>query len=797
MLKNYITTTVRSLLRNKVNTVINIAGLAMGISCALVLFLLAEYSNSFNKFEKNYDAIHRLVYSSKGQGGQTDYNPGVPLPLPEALKLDFPEFEEVVLVRNYEGEKMFAVNPSSDAPIYFELQDEQIALTDNNYFKTFTNEWLAGDNDKVLKTPGSTVISKSVAELLFPNGNALGQILLLNKETELTIEGIVADPPSNSDMPFQVFIANETQRKQINDSHWRSLSSDDQCYILLSEDNIQTNFRDRLAQFIVKHFDENDNESEYHLQPMSDLHFNENWSNFNYSTTSKNEIMIMVLIGIFLLITACINFVNLSTAVAIRRSREVGVRKVLGGTRNQLIFQFMAESFAIVAFSIMIALGLAELMIININPFLEVDLSINLLEVEFLAYLLAGAIIITLLAGFYPSLVLSGFKPALALKGKITTKNSGRISLRKGLVVFQFFISQLFIIGTIITLSQMDYIRNVDLGFDSEALIHIRIPEQDISKQKVLRTEVERLSGVNNISLNFSPPSSGSVSVSNFSFDDNPEEFYTSMKFADENYLETYEIELLAGRKLNPSDTINEVIVNEKLLKYVGFTGAYEEAIGKQFKVRGGFVPIVGVIRDFHSVSLHDDIMTIALFSSARNYRIASIKVNMNSFSDTNGQIKDIWKALYPEYDYNYEFYDDQLAEHYEGEQKMATIFSFFSIIAIVVGCMGLFGLASFMINQKIKEIGVRKTLGASVPNIVGMFSISFLKLILLSFILAVPLSWYAMDQWLQNFQYRIELSPVLFSVGLLATLIVAGLTVGYKSIKAALVNPVESLRSE
>ena len=797
MIRNYLITTLRNLVRNKVNTFINVVGLSMGIACALVLFLLAEYTDSYNAFEKNYSRIYRIVESSIGPGGETDYTAGTPLPMAAAVREDFPEFDEVVLVRGHYGEMMFTVNPSSADPKYFELQDKQIVFTDNNYFKVFSKEWIAGDPDKVLSTPGSTVISKKVADLLFPDGNAIGQNIVFNKQHELIVEGIVEEQPDNSDMPFHIFIANATFAKEIEKGRWNSISSDDQIYVLVPE-NLDMDYEARLAQFVDKHIeDADDNNQQYHMQPMSDLHFNENWSNFNYSTVNRSEILTMVIIGIFLLITACINFINLSTAVALKRSKEVGVRKVMGGTKSQLAFQFLSESFVIILVSLMAALGLAELMILEVNPFLGVNLNIDLSDPMFILFLVGGLIAITFLSGFYPSMVLSSFNPALALKNLITARHSGKLSLRKGLVVFQFFISQLFIIGTIITMTQMDFIQNKDLGFDSKAIINIRIPEKDVSKQKTLKTELEKLAGIENVSLNFSAPSSGSVSVSNFYVEDNEEEFYTSMKFVDDKYIETYGIELLAGRNIVQSDTLKEVVVNEKLLRYIGFEDNYEEAIGKQLRIWGRHIPIVGVVKDFHSVSLHDDIMTIALFSDVDSYRSASIKVNLAAFEDTNPQIEKIWKTLYPEFDYAYNFYDEQLERHYEGEQKMAAILSFFSMIAIIVGCMGLFGLASFMINQRMKEIGVRKTLGASVQSIVTMFSMSFFKLIVIAFVLAVPLAWFAMDQWLSNFKYRIDMSPWLFSAGLIATLLVAILTVGFKSLRAAMVNPVDSLRDE
>jgi len=796
MLKNYVKTALRSLSRNRMHAFINILGLSMGITCSLVLVLLANYASSYDDFQENKDRIHRIVFIGEGQGGEKEYTPGVPIPLPNAIREDFPEFEKVVFTRNHHGEMLFTINPEAELPNYFELNDERLAYTEPQYLDVFTTNWKAGNKKTALEKPGSIIISNSLADKFFPGENPLGKVIIFNKKTQLEVTGVTSDPPDNSDIPFDMLISLSTIKDEIKNSGWNSVSSDDQCYLLMADSDKPEKFRTRLDAFVDKYLGEEE-EVSYFLQPMTDLHFNDNWSNYNYRTMSKGEIMVMIIIAIFLLLTACVNFVNLSTAVAVKRSREVGIRKVLGGTRRQLMLQFLAESLGIISLSIIVALGMAELMIMYLNPFLEVSLEIKLTDPKFLMSLAGGAVLITFLAGFYPAIVLARFKPALALKNLITHKQSGGLSLRKGLVVFQFFISQFFIIGTVITLSQMDYLRNADVGFKTDALVNIRIPEDDETKKKTLKTELNRLAGVEKVSLQFSNPSSSSTSVSNFYVEDNPEEYFAAMKFADEDYIDIYDIEILAGRNIRQSDTLREVVVNEKLLKYIGHKGTYEEAIGKQLKVWGVNIPIVGVVKDFHSQSLKEEIMTIMIFSHTDAYRMATLKANMKNFNSVNSEIRDVWKSLYPEFDYEHTFLDEAMKRFYEGDQKMTAIFTFFSAIAIVIGCLGLFGLASFMINQKVKEIGVRKVLGATVTSIVSIFSISFLKLIGIAFLLAAPAAWYVMNQWLQNFKYKVELGPIYFAAALLATLFIAVLTVGYKSVKAATANPVDSLRSE
>ncbi|MEM6358584.1 MAG: ABC transporter permease [Bacteroidota bacterium] len=797
MIKNYLKTALRNLLRNKVYVGVNVLGLSLGITCSIVLTLLAFYFTSFNTFNENYDRIYRIVNSSQdGAGGEMDYQPGVPLPLPEAVRLDFPEFEQVVFTSDHYGETHFTIHPNAEIPQYFELKDNRFVYTDGGYFKTFTYEWLEGNQETALQTPNKVVLSRSVADKFFPKGNAIGETVIFNKTTSFEISGIVSDPPKNSDMPFDVIFSLATMQDRLDRGKWNSVSSGDQCYVLLNQGEDPARYQARLEQFVTKYYDEEDTDK-FHLQPMSDLHFNENWSNFNYSSVGKPEIFALYIISIFLILTACVNFINLSTAVAMKRAREVGIRKVLGSTRDQLVIQFLAESLSIVLLSVFAALGLAELLIMYVNPFLDVVLDIDLTDPLLVGSLALGTVMIALLAGFYPSIILSRFKPVLALKNLITAKHSGRVSLRKGLVVFQFFVSQVFVIGTIVVLWQIEYIQKLDLGYKPDAVINVRIPEDDAEKKKTLRNEISRIVGVENASITFSNPTSGSVSVSNFKVEDDPDDFYSAMKYVDERYIDTYGIELIAGRNILPSDTLREVIVNEKLLNYINHQGDPQDALGKQLRVWGQNVPVVGVVKDFHSQSLHGELTPIMMFSNLDAYRIIGIKVGLENFESANGQIKDIWKTLYPEFDYDYEFLTTGLAEVYDGERKMAKIFTSFSIVAIIIGCLGLFGLASFMVNQKVKEIGVRKVLGATVSGIIGMFSWSFFKLISLAFIFASPAAWLAMREWLSTYEYRIDMGPVVFISGLAITLILAVFTVGFKSVRAATASPIDSLRDE
>ena len=444
----------------------------------------------------------------------------------------------------------------------------------------------------------------------------------------------------------------------------------------------------------------------------------------------------------------------------------------------------------------MLALGLAELLLLKINPVLELELKINLFSDAVLDVVLLFTIVgVSLLSGLYPALVSSRFIPTEALKNKLTRQATRGFTLRKGLVVFQFVIAQAFIVGTLVMVSQMQYISQVDLGFNKDAILTVELPEDNKETKKTLRNELLGIPGVEKVSLSFSSPTSGSVSVTSFNIEGNPDTYHTQLKNVDQHYIDVYGLELLAGTGLSDVDTVSRLVVNETFLKKVGIT-APEEAVGKQVKIWSKEIPIVGVMKDFHTVSLRHAIEPTVLLDGS-SYRQANIMVNMASLSQTLPDIEARWLAFYPEYTFSYQFVDEAIAESYRSVQALSVILSIASVVVVFIGCLGLFGLITFMAEQKTKEIGVRKVLGASVASIIGLFSTEFIKLILIAFLIAAPIAYIAMSGWLQNFEYKIDLGIGLFLAGIGVTLVIALLTVSYRSVKAALANPVDSLRTE
>ena len=454
--------------------------------------------------------------------------------------------------------------------------------------------------------------------------------------------------------------------------------------------------------------------------------------------------------------------------------------------------------------AVLLAIGFAQLALSFLNPFLESNLALDFLYDTTLWMFLTGVtVFVCILSGLYPALIVSGFKPIFAIKNQMNNKNSSGFLLRRSLVVLQFFISQFFIIGTIVLITQMNYFRTKDLGFKRDAIITVPIPENEgsgfkgaSSKMRTLRDEMLKLNGIELASLSNTPPSSGNVQSTDFSMEGKDEKYGTQIKIIDNNYVDLYGLKLIAGENIGDLDTARGFIVNEKLTNMVGYLNP-QEIIGKNVNFNGLTLPIVGVVKDFHTMSLHQSIEATMLFNRIRRYETLSLKIHPVDLHETIKQVQQKWEATYPAFIFSYKFLDEEIKEFYAREEKMSFMLSIFTSIAIFIGCLGLFGLATFMANQKTKEIGVRKVLGASVKSIVLLFSKEYVKLIVIGFALAAPLAGYIMNQWLNDFEYKIKIGPVIFLTGLGVTFLIALITVGYRSLKAATVNPVDSLRSE
>lgn len=801
MIRNYIITALRNLWRSKGSTLINLSGLTLGITASLILFLLVRHQSSFDNFHSKLDRIYRVVRQSDGNQGK-NYSAGVPPVFWEAFRMDFPEAEEV-LFTSYRAGGLITIPQSQGEPKKYE-EDKGIVYTQPNFFKIFDRKILIGDIKKGLDDPNEVAISKKAALKYFGKEDARGEVLAFEGK-DFKVTAVLDDYADNTDFPFDVFLSYITIKKEKDAEGWNSIWSDEHCYFLLKQGSSITEIERRVPDFVKKyHGEENPDHTSYEMQPLSEIHFDDRYGNYNYNTTSHQMITSLGVIGIFLIITACINFINMVTAEAIKRSKEVGIRKTLGSTRGQLIVQFLGESSLITLFAVLLAVGIAQFTLGFLNSFLDSSLFLDFTTDSGLwIFLLSVTIFVALLSGSYPSLVVSGFKPIFAIKNQINNKNSSGYLLRRGLVVLQFFISQFFIIGTIVLISQMNYFRSKELGFKKDAIITIPIPENERmgfadggSKMRTLREEVSQLGGIELTSLSNTPPSSGSVSSTDFTVEGKDEHFGTQVKMIDGNYVDLYGLELLAGTNVLDLDTARGFIVNEKLASMIGFKEP-QSAVGTTIKMWGKTLPIVGVVKNFHTMSLHEPIEATIMLNRIRSYSTLSLKVNPVDVQETIKTVQQKWEAAYPEHIFSYQFLDEEIAEFYEQEEKMSTLLTIFTSIAIFIGCLGLFGLATFMANQKTKEIGVRKVLGASVESIVMLFSKEYVRLILIGFVLAAPLAWYVMSEWLNEFAYKIDIGPAIFMTGLGVSFLIAMITVGYRSLRAATVNPVDSLKCE
>jgi ABC-type antimicrobial peptide transport system permease subunit len=542
----------------------------------------------------------------------------------------------------------------------------------------------------------------------------------------------------------------------------------------------------------------------YTIQPLSAVHYDTQTGNYSNKTISRQLLSVLWLIAAFILLIACVNFINLSTAQGVNRAKEVGVRKVLGSTKSQLQIQFIIETFLIVTIAVILAAGIAALAFPFINQLLDLPLSLNAQKNSaVILFLLSVTVVVTVLAGFYPSIVLSRFSPVYALKSKLAANSPKGISLRRGLVVFQFIIAQALIIGTLIIVKQMNYFMDQPLGFDKDAIINVpfRTDSLRLSRLDFLKKQLLSLNGVQAVSFSSATPvEEGNDTWSSLRYDHAPKQtdFNAILKFADNEYVPAYKLPLAAGKNLQKSDMVREFIVNESLVRSLGIKNP-EDILNKEISLWDDQMkgPVVGVVKDFNDRSLRDNLAPLIITTDVVMYNQAGIKLATTNISSTLQSVKKIWEQTFPNFVYDYRFLDDKVASFYQQEVQLAQLYKIFAAIAIFLSCLGLYGLASFMAAQRIKEVGIRKVLGATAGNIVYLFSKEFIILIAIAFTIATPIAWYYMNQWLQGYVYRINMSWWLFGISGLVAIFIAIATISFQAIKAAVANPVKSLRTE
>lgn len=799
MILNYFKTTYRNLIRHKGYAIINISGLAIGIAACLLLFLVVRYELSYDKFQENYDRIYH-IYTQDSHSDGVDCTPGVSFPALEALRTDLPNIKSGAFCSTYGNQ--VTITQGSETKKF--IEDRGIIFADPQFFDVLKFKWLIGDPN-VLSQPNAIVLNKTLALKYFNDWkNVVGKTLRLDNALDFRIAGIIEDAPYNSDFRFTAigsFITIKNTKMYNYQDDWGSTTSNFQVYMLFPENVTEASIEKQLVGLSKKYYKHDGNNKRLNLlRPLKDIHYDTEIGNPGTHVMTRGTLMTLSLIGFLIIVMACINFINLSTAQAVGRSKEVGIRKVLGSSRKALFWQMIVETKLIVLISSLLALLLASLALPFIKHVVSIEEDLSLFNLQTLVFFIISLLLVTLLAGIYPSFILSGFKPVLALKNKINSATIGGLSLRRTLVVIQFAISQALIIGTIVAITQMNFIRNADLGFNKEAILLLagNTDSTSLKNQPAFKEELLKIPGIQSISFANDMPSSENNQGTNFAIDHKPDElFILFLKFGDEDYFKTFGLEFLAGKGYEKSDTISAVVINETLLKKVNIAKP-EDAIGKDLKIGGGkWKRICGVIKDFKTNSLREEVKPIMICSKRNRYQMTCVKLHTQNIVQTQKQVQATWDKYFPEYVYVDSFMDETIERFYEQETQMAFLYKIFAGLAIFISCLGLYGLISFMVVQKTKEVGIRKVLGAGIGNILFLFSKEFALLIIVAFLVAAPLAYYFMNEWLSNFAYRITMSAGVYLIAILTSLLVASLAVAYKSIKAAIANPVKSLRSE
>jgi putative ABC transport system permease protein len=807
MLKNYFKTAFRTLARNKNYSIINIAGLAVGIAICLVIFIVIQFELSYDNFHTKKDRIYRVLTEyHHSDAANIFYGSAVPFAMPKGLKTAFPQIEKVTAIYTDDNDQIQVLDNNGQPAKKFK-EEKGVFFAEPSFFSIFDFPWLAGNPLTALKDPNTAVLTKEIAEKYFGDWKtAVGKTIKWKNIYTLKITGILATIPANTDFQLKIVIAYGTgfTAEIARSTDWESTNGSFGCYILLPPGLSAESFNTQLRAFSKKVEPANDKDSHI-IQPLSAIHSDElKIGNYSGKTFSPQLIRALWLIAAFILLIACVNFINLSTAQAINRAKEVGVRKVLGSNKSQLKVQFIIETFLIVISSVALSILISFLVLPVISNILDVPFKLDLIHnPKIISFLFIITIIVTALAGFYPSIVLSGFNPINALKSKLSSKSTKGISLRRGLVVFQFIIAQALIIGTLIIVKQMNYFSNQPLGFDKSGIVNVPFPDDSTSARKLdyLRKKLSDVKGIQQISFSSATPvEDDNDNWTTLTFNNAPKEtdFYAIIKWTDDQYLPTYKLPLVAGRNIEASDTAREFLVDELMLKNLGIRDP-KDALNKQISLWNGRMkgPIVGVLKEFNSRSFRRDLAPVLMTTLKRGYDNAAIKLSGNDVPATMKSVEKIWGETFPEFVFEYKFLDSKIDSFYKQERQLSELYKIFAAIAIFLSCLGLYGLASFMAVQRIKEVGIRKVLGATAGNIVYLFSKEFIVLIAIAFAIATPIAWYYMHQWLQDYPFRIELSWWIFMAGGIASIVIALITVSFQAIKAAVANPVKSLRTE
>ncbi|HLX90063.1 MAG TPA: FtsX-like permease family protein [Puia sp.] len=830
MLKKYFKIAWRNQAKNKVTTTINIIGLAIGISACMMIYLIVHFEFSFENFHPDKERVYRAVMDRDNGGGDIHHIANVPYGDELVIRTQFTGIDKVAGFFNY----YFSVTvpDGNKKPKHFDEGNQStdvsdMIITDPEYFSIFRYEWLAGNAASALNDPFKIVLAESKGHQYFgaiPVDEMIGKELIYNDSLHLSVSGIVKDLPNNTNIIFKDFISISTIRASFLNRRGYlpkvtegGYSDNGQVFVKLSE-GVKSEHYDAQTEILSKQNAQNMQKfsgakTKFHLQPLSDIHFNADYGGDLYSRQAQVSTLYgLMCIAVFILSIAVVNFANLSTAQSIRRAKEIGIRKVMGSSRMSLVFQFLCEAFLVTIFAAVLALLMLKPALAVFHEIVPREMAFSWQSPSLYISLLAIAIITSILAGIYPAKVLSSYKPAACLKDQGINEGNRKNYVRKALIVFQFAMSLLFIIGTLVINNQIRFMLNKDLGFKRDAIINFQInPRLPGQEKYVLAEKIRELTGVDVVSVSQDLPQENSSRGGTVYCQDKGTFIQQCIyRSGDEYYVPLYGIKIIAGRNLIPptgKDSVTEFLLNETAVRQLGFQRP-EDAIGHvisygQLPYISNTGPVVGIVADFNSQPLNTVMQPVSVMASKDlyfgmvNVKLSTKGQKVSDFTQTIAAIEKDWKEIYPSQRFNYVYFDSVIAGFYEDQRKMLHTVNLSTMLAIFISALGLFGISAFIIVQRTKEIGIRKILGATVTNIVGIMVKEFAVLVGLALTVAAPISWYIMSSWLNNFAYRIHMNIWIALLAGISGVLIALVTVSYHTIKAAVANPINSLKTQ
>jgi len=805
MFKNYLKVALRSLWKNKGFSAINIIGLAIGLAVCLLIVLYVVDELSYDKYNKNADRIYRI--DADLYFNNTQFVAAVsPEPMAATLLREYPQMEQMVRL-NAQGDILVKKGNQN-------IQEHHAVFADSTFFKVFTVPMLKGNPATALTQPSSIVIDETTAKKYFNSTDVVGKTLYIDNSTNCKITGVIKDIPRQSHFHFS-FIRPLMDSYRGNANEW--LSNNNQSYILVkpgvTQSVMQAHVNEVVHKYVYKqleslfHASEKDlqqqgNYFHYQLMPLTDIHLHSNKSYELEANGDVTYVYIFSVIAVFILLIACVNFMNLSTARSSNRAKEVGVRKVAGSSRSHLVSQFLTESVLISFFALLLAIGFSALMLPLFNQLAGKEMHVSTLFSTWLfPVMLSLVLLVGCIAGSYPAFYLSSFQPIEVLKGKIA-KGFKSSWLRSSLVVFQFCISIILIIGTIVIYNQLDYIRSRKIGYNRDQVLVLHNTWSLDKQIKTFREELTKIPGVENATVTGNLPTATDFNQNGWFRDatlDAKRAVVLTEFRVDENYVPTLGMQMIQGRNFSRDFLTDSagILLNESAVKLLGFKDPLNQMLYRpNDSNKADVYHVVGVVKDFNFSSMHDKVGPLVI-RLADNWGSIAMRVNTKNLSSVITQVQNKWNSFVPGQPFSYTFMDNDFNKIYQAEQRTGKLFITFAVFAIFIACLGLFGLVTYAAEQRTKEIGIRKVLGANISGIVTMLSKDFAKLVLIASLIAFPLAWWAMNKWLQSFAYRINISWWIFVVAAIAAIVIALITVSFQAIKAAVANPVKSLRTE